>query len=252
MTALSDSARRARILAETPAQSYRRGVVQSLPYVLVLIPFALLFGVVAQSSGLDLAQTMGFSILVLAGASQFTAVQLMADQAPVLLVLVSALAVNLRMGMYSASLVPWLGAAAGWQRAAIAYLLVDQNYALAVQHYEANPRLGIAQRVAFFFGTATVLCIPWMIVSYLGATVGNAIPAEWPLDFAIPITFLAMIAPMLRTRAHLAAAAVAITASLGLAWMPSGTGMLVASVLGMATGARVETLAIRRRIRTGG
>lgn len=246
------SARSARILAESPAGAFRRGVVQALPFVLVLVPFALLFGVVAQGAGLDIAQTMGFSVLVLAGASQFTAVQLMADHTPAILVVISALAVNLRMAMYSASLVPWLGGASGWQRAAIAYLLIDQDYALSIQHYEANPRLSMAQRVSFFMGVAVVLCPPWVVITYLGATVGNVIPKDWPLDFAIPITFLAMVAPMLRTRAHLAAALTAVVAALALAGMPSGTGLLAASALGMAAGAWVETRQTRQRIRSRG
>jgi predicted branched-subunit amino acid permease len=76
--------------------------------------------------------------------------------------------------------------------------------------------------------------------------VGTAIPPAFALDFAIPITFLAMIAPALRTLAHVAAAVVSITAALLLAAMPYGTGLLVAAVLAMATGAGVETLMARR------
>ncbi|HRO16514.1 MAG TPA: AzlC family ABC transporter permease [Paracoccus sp. (in: a-proteobacteria)] len=237
-----------RALARTLPQSFRHGVVQALPFLLVLVPFALLFGVVATGAGLDILQTMGFSVLVLAGASQFTAVQLMTDHAPVLLVLASSLAVNLRMAMYSASLTPWLGAAAPWQRAVVAYLLVDQTYGLGIQHFEANPRLTVAQRFAYFLGTSVMLCPPWMLFTLIGATAGNAIPAHWPLDFAIPITFLAMIAPMLRTPAHLAAALVAILSALAFAGLPSGTGLLLASALGMGAGAWVETVAERRRI----
>ena len=68
----------------------------------------------ATEAGIDVAQVMGFSVLVLAGASQFSAVQLLSDHAPVLVVLASSLAINLRMAMYSASLTPWLGAAPAW------------------------------------------------------------------------------------------------------------------------------------------
>lgn len=242
-----DGARQARILARSPAQCLWLGMVQSIPFLVVLIPFGLLFGVIASEAGLDLAQVLGFSVLVLAGASQFTAVQLLSDQVPALLAVVSALAVNLRMAMYSASLVPWLGAASGLSRAAVAYLLVDQTYALAIQTYELNPRLSLSQRLAYFLGAAAAMCIPWAIASVVGATVGNAIPEEIALDFVIPITFLAMIAPMLRTWAHRVAALVSVIAALALAWMPAGTGLLVAAPLGMAAGAVVETWMERRR-----
>lgn len=235
-----------RALARTPREALRHGMVQSLPFLVVIIPFALLFGVVATEAGLNLAEVMGFSVLVLAGASQFTAVQLLSDNAPAIIVILSGLAVNLRMAMYSASLLPWLRGASGGQKAWIAYALIDQSYALSIQHYEKHPRLGVAQRVAYFAGTALALCVPWMFATWAGATVGQAIPDDIALDFAMPITFLAMIAPMLRTVAHLAACFVAIVAALALAGLPSGLGLLIAAPLGMATGALIEARTERK------
>lgn len=240
-----------RALARSPAQAFRHGMVQSLPLLIVVVPFALLFGVVALEAGMDMAQVMGFSVLVLAGASQFTAVQLLSDNAPVIIVILSCLAVNLRMAMYSASLVPWLRDASGLQKAGVAYTLIDQSYALSIQHYERHPKLSLTQRLAYFFGTATVMCVPWIIASWAGAKLGSAIPDDIALDFAMPITFLAMIAPMLRTPAHLTACFVAILGALLFAGLPSGTGLLIAAPLGMAAGAlverRTETRAARRK-----
>ena len=237
-----------RVLARTPAAAFRHGIVQSLPFLVVIVPFAVLFGVVATEAGLNLAQVMGFSVLVLAGASQFTAVQLLTDNAPALIVILSGLAVNLRMAMYSASLVPWLRGATGAHKAWVAYALVDQSYALSIQEFEAHPRLTLHQRLAFFAGVAVVVCIPWMIGSWIGATVGRAIPDDIALDFAMPITFLAMIAPMLRSPAHLAACFVAVLGSLIFAGLPSGLGLLIAAPLGMAAGAAVE-MALQQRTR---
>jgi predicted branched-subunit amino acid permease len=94
------------------------------------MPFAILFGVVGTEAGLNLAQVMGFSVGVIAGASQFAALQLMSENAPTLIVVASALAVNLRMAMYSAALAPHLGPASLRDRALIAYMNVDQTYAL--------------------------------------------------------------------------------------------------------------------------
>ena len=230
----------AKALARTPRAAFLHGTTQSLPFLIVIIPFAVLFGVVATEAGLNVAQVMGFSVLVLAGASQFTAVQLLSDNAPTIVIILSALAVNLRMAMYSASLLPWLREASGRQKAWIAYALIDQTFALSIQHYERHPRLGLQQRLAYFAGAALVLCVPWMVATWAGATLGDLIPDDIALDFALPITFLAMIAPMLRTTAHLAACFVAITAALLLAGLPSGLGLLIAAPLGMATGAIVE------------
>ncbi|HHY01613.1 MAG TPA: AzlC family ABC transporter permease [Paracoccus sp.] len=224
----------------------RAGFLHSLPFLLVLVPFAMLFGVVATAAGLDISQVIGFSVLVLAGASQFSAVQLMSEHAPVIVVLLSSLAINLRMAMYSASLTPWLGRAPGWQRATVAYLLIDQTYGLGMQKFEREPQMTVAERMAYLFGASPVLCLPWIVFSWVGATAGQMIPADWPLDFAVPITFLALIAPMLRTVAHVAAALVAVIAALMLSGLPSGTGVLVAGLLGMIAGAWVEGWQARR------
>ena len=105
----------------------------------MVVPFATLFGVVAIEAGLTLAQTLTFSILVIAGASQFAALQLMLENAAISFILAAALAVNLRMAMYSAALAPHLGNAALWQRILIGYLNFDQSYILSVAKYENEP-----------------------------------------------------------------------------------------------------------------
>lgn len=173
----------------------------------------------------------------------------MTDHAPIWLVILSSLAVNLRMAMYSASLVPWLGGASQPARAAIAYSLIDQTYVLSVEHYQNVPKLSLSQRLAYFAGTAIMMCGAWIVFCFIGATAGRAIPASIPLDFAVPITFLAMIAPALRTPAHVAAATVAVVVSLALTWLPAGVGPMIAALLAMITGAGVETVILRRRAR---
>ncbi|SIQ16758.1 Predicted branched-chain amino acid permease (azaleucine resistance) [Paracoccus thiocyanatus] len=243
----SPTPEQSRALRRSPRQCARHGFVQALPFILVLLPFGMLFGVVSSDAGLDLGQILGFTVLVLAGASQFTAVQLMTDHAPALVVIISAIAVNLRMAMYSASLVPWLGGARPRDRAWIAYVLIDQTYALSIQHYEKHPRLGLGQRIGYFLGAALATCPPWLGATLLGVWLGEAIPQDWALDFAIPITFLALVAPMLRSPAHVAAALVAVLAALAFAFLPSGLGLFVAAPLAMLTGAGVEMLMERRK-----
>jgi predicted branched-subunit amino acid permease len=115
--------------SSTAMSAFWRGARDALPFTLVVGPFALVFGVVATEAGLDVVETFAFSFLVIAGASQFAALQQMSENAPTIIVMLTALAVNLRMAMYSAALLPWLGAAPLWQRAVIAYLNVDQTYA---------------------------------------------------------------------------------------------------------------------------
>lgn len=219
---------------------YRQGIIDSSPFILVIIPFASLFGVLAAEAGLSVVETMAFSIVVIAGAAQFTALQLMQENAPTVIVLISALAVNLRMAMYSASLTPYIGAAPLWQRALCAYLTVDQSYVVGVSKFEREPDMTVAARVAYFLGAVTPIVPLWYLFTYVGAVLGTQIPDSWALDFAIPITFLAMIAPMFRTAAHVIAALVAVVVALLAAGVPYSLGLIIAGVAGMMAGAQAE------------
>lgn len=224
----------------TAKQTFWRGARDGLPFVLVVMPFALLFGVVATEAGLNLTQAMGLSVLVIAGAAQFTAVQLLVDNAPVWVVLAASLGVNLRMAMYSASLVPHLGAAPLWQRALAGYFLVDQNYAAGMVEYEKHPDMTLAQKTAFFFGVMLPIAPLWYLGTFIGAVAGTAIPPEYALDFALPLMFLALVVPALRALPHFVAAGVAIVVALAAASLPSGFGVLLAGILGMIAGAETE------------
>jgi len=230
----------------TEKSSYWRGLRAALPFVAVVVPFGMLFGVVGVEAGLNMVEIMAMTTVVIAGASQFTALQLMTENAPIWVVLASALAVNLRMAMYSASLAPHLGAAPVWQRALIAYMNVDQTYALGVQEYEDRPAEPLAAKVAFFFGTATPIIPLWIIATYVGAVVGTAIPPEFGLDFAVPITFIAILGPALRTPAHVAAALASIVTAILLAGLPWNLWLLIAGGIGMAVGAEVERQVTKR------
>jgi predicted branched-subunit amino acid permease len=217
-----------------------QGILDASPFILVIIPFATLFGVLATEAGLNVVETMAFSIVVIAGAAQFTALQLMQENTPTAIVLISALAVNLRMAMYSASLTPYIGAAPLWQRALCAYVTVDQSYVVGVSKFEREPDMTVPQRVAYFLGAVTPIVPLWYAFTLIGALVGARVPESWALDFAIPIAFLAMIAPMFRTAAHVVAALVAVVVALLAAGIPYSLGLIVAGVAGMMAGAQTE------------
>jgi predicted branched-subunit amino acid permease len=232
----------------TPRRSaLLRGCLASAPFVIVVVPFAVLFGVVATEAGLDLLQVLLFSVSVFAGASQFAALQLMQDQAPVVIILATSLAVNLRMLMYSVAMAPHLGQAPLGTRALMAYFLVDQSFAASQVEFEARPELPLAEKVAFFFGTVIPIAPLWFVSTMVGAMLGQAIPPDYAIDFAVPITFLAITAPMLRSIPHIVAAGVSILVTLLLAGLPYGTGLLVAAVVAMGSGAMAEVLLERRR-----
>ena len=150
--------------------------------------------------------------------------------------------------MYSASLTPYLGAAPLWQRSLAAYFTVDQSYALSIVRFELEPGMTTKQRMAYFFGTNSLVAPVWYTMTLTGALVGTRVPDSFALDFAVPIAFLAMIGPMLRTPAHVVAALVAIATSILAVGIPYNLGLLVAGTAGMIAGARTEVVLARRGV----
>ncbi|MGI9393497.1 MAG: AzlC family ABC transporter permease, partial [Boseongicola sp.] len=184
--------------------------------------------------------TVGFSLVVIAVAAQFTAVQLMNEAVPVWSILAASLAVNLRMAMYSASLQPHLGGAPLWQRICVSYLNVDASYALGIQRFEDAPEAPVDDKFAFFVGTMFLMAPLWTIGTWVGATTGDALPEWVTIDFAMPLLFLSIVGPMLKTIAHLSAAVTSIVVALIFGFLPSGIGLLIAAFAAMAVGAEFE------------
>ena len=62
------------------------------------------------------------------------------------------------------------------------------------------------------------------------------LPASWPLDFALPLTFIAIVVPLVRDRAMLLTAAVAGIVATLAADLPFRLGLLAAALAGIAAG----------------
>lgn len=224
----------------TSKSAFWAGYRDCSPFLLMAAPFALLFGVVATEAGLNIVQTMVMTVLVIAGASQFTALVLLQENAPTFIIVATALAVNLRMAMYSAGLVPYLGKASWRMKLIIGYLNIDQTFALTQLRYPKEPQWTLAQRCAYFIGSSLAIMPAWIAFSYIGAVFGATIPDAFALDYAMPICFLALVAPALRTLPHVAAATTSVIVALALAWIPYSLGLIIAAICAMLVGAELE------------
>ncbi len=219
---------------------FMQGVLATLPFMVMVAPFGLLFGVLGTEAGLPIQQVLAFSAVIIAGAAQFTALSLMEDAAPAIVVILTALAVNLRMAMYSATLAPFLGTAPFWQKAFMAYGLFDLNFLLADTKFRQATGWTAPQRAAYFSGTSVVIILAWVGATYVGTVVGQALPDWLALDFALPLTFLAMIAPSLRTIPHVVGALASVVFALAFAFVPFGLGLLIAAALAVILAAETE------------
>ena len=210
------------------------GVRAQTPLLLGVAPFGMAYGAYAVKTGLPSGLAQAMSAIVFGGASQFVGVRLIGNGVPGAIVVLTTLLVNGRHMLYSAALAPYTDHLSRRWRWLLAYLLTDEAYATAITRYR---RMGPSMHAHwFFFGSALALWSTWQVTTAVGVFVGAAVPDSWSLDFALPLTFLAILVPVLRGRPAVAAAVIAgAIAVIGFRW-PYGTGLLTAMLLGMAAG----------------
>jgi len=237
-------------MAERPISSLCTHAVAGaraiLPLLISVLPFALIVGVVAVRLGYSPWVASAFSLLFFAGSSQLAAMQLLVGGAPLAIILITVFFINLRFTMYSASIAPWLRGAPVWARALIGYMLTDQPYMLSLYAFEQRPQL--SQRVAYFLGGALPFWLSWQMGTIAGALLGARLPEGWGLDFAVPLTFIALLVPAIVDRATLAAAAVGGIAAVLMHDLPWNLGLIIGALCGIGAGVAMASVSERGRI----
>lgn len=213
-------------------RAFRAGVAAAAPLAVGVAPFGLVAGAAPVAHGFSPWSAVGLSTIVFAGASQLAIVDVLAQGGSVLVAVLAALTINLRMVLYSASLAPYLGHVPTRRRLPMAFLLVDQVYALCIARWPADG--GRAdERLPFYLGIGAFLGTTWVSCTVLGAVVGPAIPDAVPLDFAIPLVFLVLLVPILVDRPSVAAAVAGGAAAVAAGEAGAGP---VSTIIGAAAG----------------
>ncbi len=218
--------------------SFWAGVRAEFPLLVGVFPFGLIYGVLAIEAGLSLAEAQSMSWMVFAGSSQFLAAQLIHGVIPGMVIVLTIAIVNLRHMLYSASLAPYLKKLSSGWKLLLAYLLTDEAYAVTIKHYEETD--DHTHSHWFFLGAGLALWSTWQISTGLGIAVGEILPANWPLDFALPLTFIAIVVPMLKNRPSVAVALSAGMVAVLAVDLPYNTGLLVAAAVGIMVGILLE------------
>lgn len=195
-------------------------------------------GVAVAAGGIGPLEALAMSVIVFAGASMLAAMQLLAADAPVALIVLTALFINLRFMMYSASLRQHLGALPLRWKLPLAYMLADNPYALCIARFADHP--ADTHKLEFYLGVSGTVWLVWQLAVLAGALVGAGLPASWRLEFAAPLAFIAISVPLLRDRAMVAAALAAAATVVLLHGLPLRLGLVLAAVAGIAAGLLTE------------
>lgn len=223
---------------------WREGLRDGMPLLLGLAAWAVVVGVTMVKSGLTAAQASGMTLLVYAGSAQLASLPLIAMHAPMWLIVLTGLVVNLRFVIFSALLAPHFAHLHWRRRLLLSYIAGDGTIALYLQRFPA-PGMDPGQ-LSYLKGLLYSNWIIWQVFCIAGVLLGSVIPASWGLDFAGTVALLCMTVPMITNSAALCGVAVAGGVAVLAFALPYKLGLLLAVVAGMLAAMLVQAAKDKR------
>ncbi|WP_019142262.1 AzlC family ABC transporter permease [Noviherbaspirillum massiliense] len=220
----------------TRLSSFAAGACDTLPMLVGAAPFGVIFGTLVGSTPLAPWHGQLMSMSVYAGSSQFIAVGLVAANAGLLVIWLTTLIVNLRHMLYAATLLPRVThLPLGW-RFGLGFLLTDETFAVMNAYYLRHAAAPLGHW--YFLGSGLAMYGNWQFWTLAGLLFGAGFPQlqSLGLDFAMVVTFIAIVVPQLRQRSQLAAALAAGACAYAGKDLPYKLGLLLAVLAGVAAG----------------
>jgi predicted branched-subunit amino acid permease len=216
----------------------REGFRTFLPLSVGLIPWALVTGMTMVSVGFTPLQAMGMNVIVFAGTAQLGTLPLIASGAPLWLIVVTALALNLRFVIFSAAIAQGFRGVGRAGRWFAGHLLTDGVFAACAARMLASEDRH--WRLGYYLGPSLWSWLLWQACTLTGVLAAGAIPRDWSLEFMATIALIVLLAPMARVRPMLLAALVGGLAAVLLRGLPLKLGLIAGIVAGIAAGFAAE------------
>jgi 4-azaleucine resistance transporter AzlC len=202
--------------------------------------FGLVYGLSARAAGFSPLEAGAMSLFVFAGASQFVAIGYVLGGFSWLAIVALTAFINARHFLYGAALAPYLVRVPRLQRAAMAHVLTDEAFALAIAHFR---RIGRADVRGYWLGAVLSTFIPWNLATWVGVTIGGSIPdpTRFGLDVIFPAAMGGLAVGLVTGQRELVAAisAAVIGVTVALAWDPAA-GIIGGGVIGPLVGMAVR------------
>ena len=216
----------------------REGLRDFLPISVGLLPWAMVTGIAMRSIGLSEIEALGMNLLVYAGTAQLGALPLIAAGAPLWLIVLTALALNLRFVIFSAAIAPVFHDSSFARRLASSYLLVDGVFAVGADKLikADDPHW----RWGYYIAPSAFNWCVWQVFTALGIFGAEFMPRDWSLEFMVTIALMVMMLPMVRTRPMLVAALAGGLGAVLLRGLPLRLGVVAGIAVGIAAGFAAE------------
>ena len=210
-----------------------KGIIDVSPLMIPVVPFGLIFGVLAIDVGFSPLETMGMSLVIFGGASQIVLLQLFSGGASSLVIISSVGAVNSRHLLYGAVVSEHVSELKLIWKIIISYFLIDQAFARSNEYFKKNNK---KNKYFHLIGGGATCWLIWQSSTFLGIILGAAIPEKLGLSFAVPLTFLAILVNDFRKMVNVLVILVSGTIStLGFNYIPYKAYVIVAAFFGLMT-----------------
>jgi predicted branched-subunit amino acid permease len=203
---------------------FKRGFLAMVPLWAGAVPFGIAYGVTAREAGLSILDVQLMSLTVFSAAAQISAISLIQVGASTIEILIAAIGLNVHLPLFGVAIARELHLSP-FRRIGTAYFLTDATYAVSAAQGPLRTPVLIGAGVSMYLG--------WNSGTALGLAAGQAIPnpQQYAFDFVVPLTFLAVVVPLIRTRVSLLVATCSASGTLLLAvWLPIGFSILIAGV----------------------
>ena len=210
---------------------FLKGVIDVSPLMIPVVPFGLIFGVLAIDVGFTSLETMGMSLIIFGGASQIVLLQLFSGGASSFVIISSVGAVNSRHLLYGAVVSEHLSDLKLIWKIIISYFLNDQAFAISNEYLKKNKN---SNRYFHLVGGGATCWIVWQSTTLLGIILGSAIPEKLGLSFAVPLTFLALLVNDFRKLINVVVIIISgLVATFGFNYIPYKAYVIVAALVGL-------------------
>lgn len=220
---------------------FMRGFKDTIPLMVGAAPFGVIFGVLAINNGLSFWAALGFSVFVFAGSSQFIAAKLVAENLHIALIILTTFIVNLRHALYSASLGPAMKDLPQKWMLPLAFWLTDETYAVVIRRWTDEAEQSPFKHW-YHLGSAIPMYLNWQLWTLIGLIAGTQLEglATLGLEFAMVVTFIGIVVPLVKSRPMLLCALVAGVVSVVGKGIPNNGGLMLAAIAGIAAGVMLE------------
>ncbi len=207
-----------------------------------MLAWAMVTGVAMAKSGMPVPIAALMSLTVFGASAQLAAVPLMMAGAPLWVVWMTALCVNLRFVIFSVQLRPHMMCLPWRWRMLAGYLSGDVVYVLLLHRYPVEQPASRAHvgPLAYFVGLAAVHWVGWNVAALGGIFFATVFPETWGLGFAGTLALLGLLVSLAKDRRTLVTAALAGTAAVACFGLPYKLYIVVAVAAAVACGLMLD------------